>query len=147
VGRMGAAVIGMELAALVVAVLAFGWPVLLVGVPLFVGTVIALAVVRLWETARRHLERRRAARFDPAATLPSGLMSGFFEVAAVPDRPAMPPVDVPILRAARERRQGRPTGLARGPAAAALVCRPVQRVLALSEWLPRPVRPRRGPRR
>ena len=42
----------MELAALIVAVLAFGWPVLLVGAPLFVGTLVVLAVVRLWELVR-----------------------------------------------------------------------------------------------
>ena len=71
-GRMGAAIVGMELAALIVAVLAFGWPVLLVGAPLFVGTLVALAVVRLWELVRRRLERRRATRWDQAAALPGG---------------------------------------------------------------------------
>ena len=50
---MGAAIVAMELAALVVAVLAFGWPVLLVGAPLLVGTLIVLAVVRLGEAVRQ----------------------------------------------------------------------------------------------
>ena len=58
---MGVAIVGMELAALLVAVLAFGWPVLLVGVPLLVVTVVALIVVRLWELVRRRLERRRGS--------------------------------------------------------------------------------------
>ena len=48
----------MELAALAVAVLAFGWPVLLVGAPLLVGTLVVLAVVRLWELVRQRRERR-----------------------------------------------------------------------------------------
>ena len=61
VGRMGAAIVGMELAALIVAVLAFGWPVLLVGAPLLVCTLVALAVVRLWELVRRRLDRQLAA--------------------------------------------------------------------------------------
>jgi hypothetical protein len=89
-GRMGAAIVGMELAALTVAVLAFGWAVLLVGAPLFVGTLVVLAVVRLWELVRSRLERRRETRWDEAATLPEGLMSGFFAVSAIPEQPSMP---------------------------------------------------------
>ena len=77
----------MELAALTVAVLAFGWAVLLVGAPLFVGTLVVLAVVRLWELVRSRLERRRATRWDEAAALPEGLMSGFFAVSAIPEQP------------------------------------------------------------
>lgn len=101
-GRLGAAVVGMELAALLVAVGAFGWPSLLVGVPLLVGTVVALVVVRVWELVRRRVERRRAARWDQAEAVPGGLMSGFFAVSAVPEQPPLPPVDLPpFLRAAR----------------------------------------------
>jgi hypothetical protein len=152
-GRVGAAVVGMELMALVVAVLAFGWPVLLVGVPLLVVTLTALAVVRSWELVRRRLERRRANRWDPASAQPGGLMSGFFEVSAVGEQPALPPVDVPALRAARGWAWGlagswaggraaggvggRPSGSAAGARRSGLGPRPVQRVLALSERLPR----------
>jgi hypothetical protein len=100
-GRMGAAIVGMELAALTVAVLAFGWAVLLVGAPLLVGTLVVLAVVRLWELVRSRLERRRATRWDQAAALPEGLMSGFFAVSAIPEQPSMPPVELPGLRTAR----------------------------------------------
>lgn len=100
-GRMGAAVVGMEAAALLVAVLAFGWPVLLVGVPLLVATLVALLVIRLWDVARRRLERRRAARWETTAVPSGGLMSGFFEVSAVGEQPPLPPVELPFLRAAR----------------------------------------------
>lgn len=82
--RMGAAVIALEAVAVVVAVWAFGWPVLLAGAPLLVGTVLVLTVVRLWEYPRRRLEEHRAASRDPAAAVPGGLMSGFFEVPTVP---------------------------------------------------------------
>lgn len=81
--HMGATVVGMATAALVVAVLAFGWPVLLLGAPLFVATLVALAVVKLWEVPRRRLEEHRATRWDPAAATPGGLMSGFFEVSSI----------------------------------------------------------------
>jgi hypothetical protein len=116
VGRIGAAIVGMELAALIVAVLAFGWPVLLVGAPLLVGTLVALAVVRVWELVRRGLERRRSRRWDQSAALPDGLMSGFFEVASIGEQPALPPVDVPILRTARGWAEGVVRGWAGGPA-------------------------------
>ena len=82
---MAAAVIAMEVTALVVAVLAFDWPALLVGVPLLVGTVLVLAAVRISEAPRRRLEQHRAARWDQDARQPGGLMSGFFKV---PSRPA-----------------------------------------------------------
>jgi hypothetical protein len=113
---MGAAIIAMELAALLVAVLAFGWPVVLIGAPLVVGTVIVLIVVRLWELLGQHLEQRRVRRGHPVAT--PGLMTGFFEVSAIGDQPPLPPVDL------------------RGP---------VQRVLALSDRLPHRVRELRRP--
>jgi hypothetical protein len=117
VGRMGAAIIAMESVALLVAVLAFGWPVLLIGAPLVVGTVIVLIVVRLWELLGQHLEQRRVRRGHPVAASP-GLMTGFFEVSAIGDQPPLPPVDL------------------RGP---------VQRVLALSDRLPHRVRELRRP--
>lgn len=115
-GRIGAAVVGMELAALIVAVLAFGWPVLLVGAPLLVITLVALVVVRGWELARRGLDRRRARRWDQSAAMQGGLMSGFFEVASVGEQPALPPVEVPILRRARGWAEGVVRGWASGPA-------------------------------
>jgi hypothetical protein len=144
VGRMGAAVVGMELAALIVAVLAFGWPVLLVGVPLFVGTLVALVLVRLWELVRSRVERQRATRWDQAAAVPEGLMSGFFAVSAVPEQPPLPRVDVPVLRTARgwaeeatrswasRRRAASSRPADRAPGSRP---RPVRRVLALSDRL------------
>ncbi len=116
-GRMGAAIIAMESAALLVAVLAFGWPALLIGAPLIVGTVVVLAVVRLWELLGRHLERRRLRRGHPVEADP-GLMTGFFEVSAIADQPPLPPVDLRW---------------------------PVQRVIALSDRLPHRVRELRRP--
>ena len=80
VARLGAAVVGLGLAALVVAYLFFGWPVLLVGVPALVGVALVVAAVVVSETPRRKLEEHRATRFDPSAQLPGGLMSGFFEM-------------------------------------------------------------------
>jgi hypothetical protein len=79
--RMGTVVVAMELAALVVAYGYFGWPVLLIGAPALVGTVMVLVFVRASEAPRRMLDAHRAARWDPNATLPvGGLMSGFFEL-------------------------------------------------------------------
>jgi hypothetical protein len=78
--RMGAVVVAMELAAVLVAYGYFGWPVLLIGAPALVGTVLVLLVVRASEGPRRALRAHRAARWDPDAALPGGLMSGFFEV-------------------------------------------------------------------
>jgi hypothetical protein len=80
VGRLGAAVVGMGFVALVVAYLFFGWPVLLIGVPAFVAVGLVVVAVLASEKPRRKLEEHRAERFDPAAQLPGGLMSGFFEV-------------------------------------------------------------------
>ncbi|OLT10154.1 hypothetical protein BJF78_29295 [Pseudonocardia sp. CNS-139] len=82
--RMGAAVIALEGAALAVAYAYFGWPVLLVGVPALVGTLLMLLFVRLSQAPLRRLQEHRAARWDPDAAVPGGLMSGFFEVAGVP---------------------------------------------------------------
>jgi hypothetical protein len=77
--RLGAVVVAMEFAALAVAYAYFGWPVLLIGAPALVGTVLVLLVVRASEGPRRKLHEHRAARWDPNATLPGGLMSGFFQ--------------------------------------------------------------------
>jgi membrane protein implicated in regulation of membrane protease activity len=82
VGRLGAAVVGMGLAAVVVAYLSFGWPVLLLGVPALLAVSLVVLAVVASEAPRRRLEQHRATRFDPAAQLPGGLMSGFFEVPA-----------------------------------------------------------------
>lgn len=73
-------VVAMELAAVLVAFAYFGWPVLLIGAPAVVGTVMVLLFVRASEAPRRILQAHRAARWDPDAALPGGLMSGFFEV-------------------------------------------------------------------
>jgi hypothetical protein len=93
--RLGATVMAMETAALVVALLEFGWPVLLVGAPLMLGTVLVLLVVKLSEAPRKRLQAHRAAqwaekRWDGEATVQGGLMSGFFEIPAQGG-----PVDVP----------------------------------------------------
>lgn len=79
--RLGTMVVAMELAAIVVAYGYFGWPVLLIGAPALVGTVMVLVFVRASEAPRRMLHEHRAARWDPNATLPvGGLMSGFFDL-------------------------------------------------------------------
>jgi hypothetical protein len=88
--RLGAAVVAMETVALVLALWAFGWPVLLVGALLLVGTLLVLAVVRLSEVPRRRLQEHRAGRWDPEAAIPGGLMSGFFEVPAQAGPPTLP---------------------------------------------------------
>ena len=76
---MGSAVIAMEVAALVVGYLAFGWGVLLAGAPLLLGTVLLLAVVLMSEGRRR----RQPEWYPAAPDAPSpGLMSGFFEIPA-----------------------------------------------------------------
>ena len=85
--RLGAVVVGMGLAALLVAYLGFGWPVLLVGVPAFVAVALVVLAVLAWEHPRQRLAEQRAARFDDQAPLeeahlPGGLMSGFFELSA-----------------------------------------------------------------
>ncbi len=85
--RMGAMVVAMELAAGLVAYGYFGWPVLVIGAPVIVLTLVALLVVRASEAPRRILQDHRAARWDPDAALPGGLMSGFFEVSKQRPRP------------------------------------------------------------
>ena len=80
--RLGALVVAMEVAALAVACAYFGWPVLLIGAPTLVGTVLVLLFVRASEGPRRKLQEHRAARWDPDAAVPGGLMSGFFEISA-----------------------------------------------------------------
>jgi hypothetical protein len=85
--RMGALVVALELAAVFVAYGYFGWPVLLIGVPVIVLTLVALLVVRASEAPRRLLQAHRASRWDPNAALPGGLMSGFFEVSRQRPRP------------------------------------------------------------
>jgi hypothetical protein len=77
--RLGAMVVAMELVAVVMAYGYFGWPVLLIGAPAVVGTAAVLVFVRASEAPRRRLQAHRAARWDPEAALPGGLMSGFFD--------------------------------------------------------------------
>ncbi|MCO1655414.1 hypothetical protein [Pseudonocardia humida] len=77
--RLGAAIIAMEVAALAVGYLAFDAVALLVGAPIIMATLLVLVVVRASEIPRRRLAEQRASRWDPDATLPGGLMSGFFE--------------------------------------------------------------------
>lgn len=69
-------VLGMEIAAVAVAVYGFGVLVLLVGAPLVVASVVTLAVVRFSEIAR---QRRAAVAEDDRPAYPCGLMSGFFD--------------------------------------------------------------------
>jgi hypothetical protein len=85
--RMGVLVVGLELAAVLVAYGYFGWPILVIGVPVIVLTLVALLVVRASEGPRRMLHEHRASRWDPNAALPGGLMSGFFEVSKQRQRP------------------------------------------------------------
>ena len=82
--RLGVAVVGMGFVALVVAYLFFGWPVLLVGIPAFIAVDLVVLAVLVSEAPRRRLEAHRAARFDPAAQIPGGLMSGFFDINKLP---------------------------------------------------------------
>lgn len=90
VTRLAGAVIGMAAVALVLAYLAFGWPVLLIGGPLFVG--LALTVLALVLTERPLRERRAATTGESlwknaaerGERAGNGLMSGFFEVSPQP---------------------------------------------------------------
>lgn len=91
-GRATVMVIGLEAAAVVVAVLAFGWPVLVIGVPALVGTALVLLFVRLSERPRARLAEARAARHEESP-VPGGLMSGFFEVPVQPADPRTPAED------------------------------------------------------
>lgn len=85
--RMGTVVLGMEIAAVAVAVYGFGLLVLLVGVPLIVVTVLIVLVAAVSERNRRSRQARadqaeHARAIDPEGTvyLGRGLMSGFFEL-------------------------------------------------------------------
>ena len=82
--RLGVAVVGMGFMALLVAYLFFGWPVLLVGIPAFIAVDLVVVAVLVSEAPRRRLEEHRATRFDPAAQIPGGLMSGFFDINKLP---------------------------------------------------------------
>lgn len=82
--RLGVAVVGMGFVALLVAYLFFGWPVLLVGIPAFIAVDLVVVAVLVSEAPRRRLEEHRATRFDPAAQIPGGLMSGFFDINKLP---------------------------------------------------------------
>jgi hypothetical protein len=74
----------MGFVALLVAYLFFGWPVLLVGIPAFIAVDLVVVAVLVSEAPRRRLEEHRATRFDPAAQIPGGLMSGFFDINKLP---------------------------------------------------------------
>lgn len=87
--RLAGAGVGMAAVALVVAYLAFGWPVLLVGGSLFVGVAITVLVLVLTERPRAALRGRREAvaagstwtrAVERGETTGGGLMSGFFEL-------------------------------------------------------------------
>lgn len=80
--RVGAAVVAMEVAALALATLVFGWVALVVGVPALLATGAVLTALWLSRGPRRRLQERRAARFEPGGPEQDGLMSGFFEVPA-----------------------------------------------------------------
>lgn len=113
VTRLAGAVIGMAAVALVVAYLAFGWPVLLVGGPLFAGVAITVLALVLTERPRAALRERRAAHtgdspwksaVDRGERAGSGLMSGFFEAGPQPGAlPEQRPAPAPGARLAGAR--------------------------------------------
>lgn len=78
--RVGAALVAMELVALLLAVAAVGPVALVVGGPVVVATWVGIAVV--WASRRplARLQERRAARWADGTPEQGGLMSGFFEV-------------------------------------------------------------------
>ena len=97
--RLTGVVVGMSALALLVAYLAFGWPVLVIGGPLFVGVSATMLVVLVTERPRRALVDRRSGRdaHSPWMTAaergekPSvGLMSGFFEISPQAAGPQVP---------------------------------------------------------
>lgn len=115
--RLAGVVIGMAACALCVAYLAFGWPMLVVGGPLFVGVATTLIVVAVTERPRRALLDRRSGRTaeSPWRTAaergekPSvGLMSGFFEIS--PQSP-VPPMGVHVPAQSGPSRSARPAGV------------------------------------
>lgn len=115
--RLEAVVIGMAACALCVAYLAFGWPMLVVGGPLFVGVATTLVVVAITERPRRALLDRRDRRTgeSPWKTAaergekPSvGLMSGFFEIS--PQAP-VPPMGLRVPARPGPSQPARPAGV------------------------------------
>lgn len=96
--RLAGVIIGMAACALLVAYLAFGWPVLVVGGPLFVGVAATLVVLTLTERPRRALLDRRSGRpadgpwmtaAERGEKPSTGLMSGFFEISPQAQVPPM----------------------------------------------------------
>ena len=72
-------------------------------------------------------------------------MSGFFAVSAVPEQPPLPPVDVPILRAARGWAPARPvSGRRPAPGAGPARAGPARRTLRCRAGCWPPVRPDPG---
>lgn len=115
--RLAGLVIGMAAAALLVAYLAFGWPVLVVGGPLFVGIVATVLVVALTERPRRALRDRRSgvtpdSPWRTAAErgeIPSaGLMSGFFEISP---QTSVAPMGAQVPMQSGPSRPARPAGV------------------------------------
>lgn len=115
--RLAGVVIGMAAGALLVAYLAFGWPMLVVGGPLFVGVATAVIVVAVTERPRRALLDRRSgvtadSPWKTAAErgeIPSaGLMSGFFEIS--PQAP-VPPIGAQVPAQSGPARPARPAGV------------------------------------
>jgi hypothetical protein len=82
VARLGAVVVAMGLAALFVAYVGFGWPVLVIGVPALLATGLVVLIAVAADALRRRRPQRRTDRWEDVAQLPGGLMSGFFEVPA-----------------------------------------------------------------
>jgi uncharacterized oligopeptide transporter (OPT) family protein len=78
--RVGAALVAMELVALLLAVTAVGPVALVVGGPVVVATWVGLVVAWAVRRPLARLQERRAARWADADPEPGGLMSGFFEV-------------------------------------------------------------------
>lgn len=95
--RMGALVLGMEIAAVAFAVYGFGWLVLLVGAPLILVTLLIVLVAAMSERNRRLRQARddeaaQVRKLDPEGTvyLGRGLMSGFFELPGAAGLPVRP---------------------------------------------------------
>lgn len=80
--RVGAAVVAMEVAALALATLVFGWVALVVGTPALLATGAVLAALWASRGPRRRLQERRAARWQHDGPEQGGLMSEFFEAPA-----------------------------------------------------------------
>lgn len=80
--RVGAAVVAMEVAALALATLVFGWVALVVGAPALLATGVVLTALRVSRGPLRRLQERRASRWEQDGPEQGGLMSGFFVVPA-----------------------------------------------------------------